>query len=129
MSKRNDYPMKMKYYVNLKNGKRYRVFDVATEATNAKETAQTVKVVYYDENKRLYVRDMAEFLVKFVPEEEYDPKLTLARLIRETWAEYVTRTCESPPKAWTTPWEETGEWGRNGNLAVAEAVIKFFNGE
>lgn len=42
---------------------------------------------------------------------------------REAWNKYAQETLQKCPKSMVSPWEETGEWGREGNRRVARAVI------
>lgn len=42
---------------------------------------------------------------------------------REAWNNYAKATLSKCPKSMVTPWEETGDWGKEGNRGVARAVI------
>lgn len=42
---------------------------------------------------------------------------------RQAWNEYAQKTLSKCPKSMISPWEETGEWGREGNRQVARSVI------
>ncbi len=48
----------------------------------------------------------------------------LAKLLRETWAAYAEATLTKPPAAFTKSWEETGDWGREGNRIVVRALVQ-----
>lgn len=53
----------------------------------------------------------------------------LAKEIRLAWAQYARKTLgDKCPAGFTKSWEETGDWGREGNRVVAEAAIDFLLG-
>ena len=58
----------MHTYINRKNGKRYVVLAEGIDCTNARDG--TPVIVYHPEDNpnRVYVREKAEFIVKFEPE-------------------------------------------------------------
>jgi hypothetical protein len=53
-----------------------------------------------------------------------DPDI-FAKVARIAWNAYAQETLEKCPKSMISSWEETGEWGRNGNRRVANALIDF----
>lgn len=50
----------------------------------------------------------------------------LAKIARGAFNDYAVETLPKPPSDFTKGWEQTGEWGRNANRAVAKAVMKRF---
>lgn len=53
----------------------------------------------------------------------------LAKEIRKAWAEYAKKTLgDKCPAGFTKSWEDTGDWGREGNRVVAKAAIQFLLG-
>jgi hypothetical protein len=47
----------------------------------------------------------------------------LAIIAREAFADHARATLTKPPEGMVKPWSETNEWGREGNRAVARAVV------
>ena len=59
---------------------------------------------------------------EFIEQLEVDD---VAKAIREEWASYAVETLgDKAPAGFTKPWEETGEWGREGNRRVARRVVR-----
>jgi hypothetical protein len=47
-----------------------------------------------------------------------------AKAVRDEWATYATETLgDKAPAGFTKPWEETGEWGKEGNRRVAQRML------
>jgi predicted HAD superfamily Cof-like phosphohydrolase len=47
----------------------------------------------------------------------------LAIIAREAFAEHAKATLPKPPEGMVKPWDETNEWGREGNRKVVRAVV------
>jgi hypothetical protein len=52
-----------------------------------------------------------------------DPE-ELAKEVRDAWARYAADTLPKCPPAFSKSWDETGEWGREGNRVVARVVLE-----
>lgn len=48
----------------------------------------------------------------------------LAQVAREAFNRYAQSTLKNPPADFVKSWDETGDWGRGANLAVANAVTR-----
>lgn len=68
--------------------------------------------------KNMSANELREFFNRWIEIED------MAKLVREEWARYAIETLgDKAPAGFTKPWEQTGEWGREGNRRVASCIV------